>query len=567
MYGVDLYRRLQAETGDRRLVARGRFASAGLDEGAVRGAPAPGRLGQDVRAAARADHARGGPGEVPADDARRRPRRGLAADGRLVGSVRVGAGPRSRRALERRHDPPAHPGHRDRRRPGTRNWRRGRNEERRPRDDRGRGRRQRRRHVRAGDRAPGRRDGPDHPDGPSVPVHEPRRGSHARPPHDARPRSPLLLPRGGWRALHGRLRARPDALVARRHPARLQPSPARPRLAALRIDHAGRHLTGPGNRERRRHADDQRPRGVHPGQRVHPRRERGAGLLRRRRVLRPWDRGNRRHREADGPLDRRRRARARPLEDGHPAVRRPVPEPIADPGQDRRELRDLLRHPLPERGAHRRPARSASARPTRTSRPWAPCSARSRCGSGPNWFTPNEDGAGCVDARGPRGASPARLGRPALVARDRGGGPGDSAGGGDLRRIELRQDRDRGPGRDGFPAAAVRERHRQAGRVDHLHLDAQPPRRHRVRLHRHAPRRGPVPDRDRHRVRQSRPRLDPQAAAGRGLAGRARRRRDVGPGVLRRLGPECPRHRPVADEGRPLERGVPVPDRARDHAR
>ena len=54
-------------------------------------------------------------------------------------------------------------------------------------------------------------------------------------------------------------------------------------------------------------------------------------------------------------------------------------EPHAGP--DVRELRDLLRHPLPERGAARPPARSASRRPTRRSPPSARSSARSRCGS------------------------------------------------------------------------------------------------------------------------------------------------------------------------------------------
>ena len=67
-------------------------------------------------------------------------------------------------------------------------------------------------------------------------------------------------------------------------------------------------------------------------------------------------------------LDRRRRARARPLEDGHPAVRRPVPEPGAHPGPDVRELRDLLRHPLPERGARRGSAAAALAGLRRGSR-------------------------------------------------------------------------------------------------------------------------------------------------------------------------------------------------------
>ena len=57
MYGADLYRRLAAETGTDpswHEVGSLRLAST---PGAVRGAAPPGRLGQDVRPAARAHHA------------------------------------------------------------------------------------------------------------------------------------------------------------------------------------------------------------------------------------------------------------------------------------------------------------------------------------------------------------------------------------------------------------------------------------------------------------------------------------------------------------------------------
>ena len=50
MYGVELYRRLAAETGRRPVVARGRLAAPRVLPGAARGAPAPGRLGEDLRA-------------------------------------------------------------------------------------------------------------------------------------------------------------------------------------------------------------------------------------------------------------------------------------------------------------------------------------------------------------------------------------------------------------------------------------------------------------------------------------------------------------------------------------
>ena len=65
-------------------------------------------------------------------------------------------------------------------------------------------------------------------------------GVTAEPADDARPRPPVLLPRGGRRAVHGRLRARPGALVAGRRAGRLQRQAAGPGLAALRRDHGRR---------------------------------------------------------------------------------------------------------------------------------------------------------------------------------------------------------------------------------------------------------------------------------------------------------------------------------------
>ena len=92
-----------------------------------------------------------------------------------------------------------------------------------------------------------------------------------------------------------------------------------------------------------------------------------------------------------------------------------------------------------------------------------------------------------------------------------------------------------GPARRTFLEAPVRQPRRARGRRDHLHADAQPPRRHRVRLHRHARRGGAVLDRHRHRLRQPRPQLDPPPRA-RGRQ-RALRRRDRALGVLRAVGP------------------------------
>ena len=99
--------------------------------------------------------------------------------------------------------------------------------------DRGRGRRQRGRHVREGARRARRRERPDRADGARVPGHEAVRPA-ARHADDARPVAARLLPARVGRADHGRLRARPRAVVARRHPRRLQRQAARRGLAAVR---------------------------------------------------------------------------------------------------------------------------------------------------------------------------------------------------------------------------------------------------------------------------------------------------------------------------------------------
>ena len=91
---------------------------------------------------------------------------------------------------------------------------------------------------------------------------------------------------------------------------------------------------------------------------------------------------------------------------------------------------------------------------------------------------------------------------------------------------------------------------------DHLHADAQPPRRDRVRLHRHAARGGPLRDRHRDCVRRPRPRLDPLPPAARGR--RARRGRHLAVGVLRALGAARPRRSsPRCSPGRPVDAAFP----------
>ena len=142
-----------------------------------------------------------------------------------------------------------------------------------------RGRRQRRRDVRRGDRPAGRRARADRPDGARVPRHPavPRahRGGHLPTMRD--PDQLDLLPRGGRRPGDGRLRARQRAVGARR----------RRGLDAIPPDFNGRlleeewdrfeeivvnaRLRVPAMEDVTRHAADQRARGVHARRRVLPR--------------------------------------------------------------------------------------------------------------------------------------------------------------------------------------------------------------------------------------------------------------------------------------------------------
>ena len=83
-----------------------------------------------------------------------------------------------------------------------------------------------------------------------------------------------------------------------------------------------------------------------------------------------------------------------------------------------------------------------------------------------------------------------------------------------------------------------------------------------MRLHRHAARRGALPDRHRHRVRPARPRVDPAARPGRRLG--HRRRRHVEVRLPRALGAECARDPGAADDG---SARLPVHARARARGR
>ena len=179
------------------------------------------------------------------------------------------------------------------------------------------------------------------------------------------------------------------------------------------------------------------------------------------------------------------------------------------PRSDVRDLRDLLRHPLPQRGA---PGRTAAARVAGL-RALGTLGAEFGEKAGwerPNWFTINEPlGDEALRPRGWAGQhwSPA-IGAEAMAARTTAALFDESS----FAKIEVS-----GRWRPGLPAAPLRQRHGPTRRQRDVHADAQHARRHRVRLHGQPPGRRPLPDRDRHRVRQPRPRLDPRPPAGRRL--------------------------------------------------
>ena len=102
-----------------------------------------------------------------------------------------------------------------------------------------------------------------------------------------------------------------------------------------------------------------------------------------------------------------------------------------------RDLRDLLRHPLPQPRALRR-APAAAHRRQRLARR-ARGGVRREVGLGAGQLVRVER------PRRRRVAAPARLGRPPLVARDRGRAPCDARGGGAVRRELVREDGDRRP--------------------------------------------------------------------------------------------------------------------------
>ena len=388
MYGSDLYRRLARRDRDRSVVARGRLAPAGLVAGPrFEELAPPGRLGQDVRPAARADHRRGGAGPVPADVDRRRPRRASGCRP-TAGSIRP--------AWPRRW-PPAPASAARRSAPHTRVVAIG--VEPRPRGDaagRAYRRAPRRTRARSGPTSWSTPAGMFAPEigrmvGVTVPIipmahqylfTEPIDGVHPGLPQLRDPDNLVYFREEVGGLCMGGYERDPAPWSLDGVPADFNGKLLAPDMAALRGDHGRRHPAGPGDRRRRGQPGDQRPRGVHPGQRVHPRRERGPRLLRGRRVLRARHRRRRRDRPPDGDLDRRRRARARPLEDGHPAVR----AGLSDRRPTRWRARSRTTRPTTTSTTRTRSARPAGRcgrrRPTRRWPASARRSARSPAGSG-----------------------------------------------------------------------------------------------------------------------------------------------------------------------------------------
>ncbi len=224
--------------------------------------------------------------------------------------------------------------------------------------------------------------------------------------------------------------------------------------------------------------------------------------LRRRRVLRPRPRRRRRHRQGDGRVDRRGRAQPRPLAHGRPPLRRAVPlARLHATRGSARPTRPTTTSATRTTSA-RRAGRCGSRPPTPGTASTARRSARSPAGSG-STGTSRTPPAGDESLR-PRGWagqhwSPA-IGAEHRATREAAAIFDESS----FAKLEIA-----GPG-----AAELLERlcdNRVAREVgqDHLHPDAQPPRRDRVRLHRRPARRGALLDRHRHRVRQPRPRVDP----------------------------------------------------------
>ena len=186
-----------------------------------------------------------------------------------------------------------------------------------------------------------------------------------------------------------------------------------------------------------------------------------------------------------------------------------APVPLARPTRSRARARSTrpTTTSATRTTSARRGGRCASRRPTPGTASTAPPSARSPAGSG-------STGTSRTRRRGdealrPRGWAGQHW-SPAIGAEHR--ATREAAGA--VRRVLVRQDRGRrARARPRSSSGSATTGSRASVGADHLHADAQPARRDRVRLHRHPPGRGPLLDRHRHRVRQPRPRAGCAASA------------------------------------------------------
>ena len=211
-------------------------------------------------------------------------------------------------------------------------------------------------HVRRRDRADGRRAGADAADVPPVPGHpalpRARRGA---PAHPARPRPARLLPRGRRRPGDGRIRARQPAAFLPDGPDRFEQIPG-DFNGRLLEDDWDRFAEIVENSRRRVPAMDEitvtklinGPEAFTPDNEFCLGETEVGGLFVAAGFCAHGLAGAGRDRQGDGRVDRRGRALPRSLAHGRPPLRRPVPLALLHPRPDQGDLRDLLRHPLPQ---------------------------------------------------------------------------------------------------------------------------------------------------------------------------------------------------------------------------
>ena len=333
----------------------------------------------------------------------------------------------------------------------------------------------------------------------------------------------------------------PRAVVARRgrrrrDPGRLQRPPARGGLGALRGDHRQRPQARAGDGRGHDHAADQRAGGVHARRRVLPRRDRRCAASSSPPASAPTgSRARAAMGKRDGGVDRRGRAVARPVGDGHRgASASTTARPPTRSSARARSTRPTTTSSTPATSA-RRGGRCASPRST-TGTPAHGAAFGEKSGwERVNWYEANA--AAGDEALRPRGWAGQHW-SPAIGAEHAAMPRGRRA----VRRDLVREAGDQRPGRRRAARAAVRQPRRPRAGQGHLHADAQPPRRDRVRLHGHAARGGPLLDRHRHRVRHPRPRLDQLARRATDVLVRGRHLalglpRAVGPAGARRPRP------------------------------